>query len=91
MSIGLWLGLIFTVVWGTLADKTGQRGLVALAGISGLWFSLLGWLRYPLPIKYIANAVDRSVSKMLVHSDYGTARFLALTSAVTFSGVWHPV
>jgi hypothetical protein len=91
MSIGLWLGLIFTVIWGTLADKTGQRGLVAFAGISGLWLSLLGRLRLSSLMKHIANAIDRSVSKMLVHSEYGTARFLALTSAVTFSGVWHPV
>lgn len=72
MSIGLWLGLIMTIIWGTLADRTGQRGLIALAGITGLWLSLLA-------------------GRILVFSDYGFARFLALTSAVTFSGVWHPV
>ena len=40
MSIGLWLGLVMTIVWGYLADRTGRRGLVALVGLFGLWFSL---------------------------------------------------
>ena len=38
MSIGLWLGLIMTLIAGMLADRTGRRGLIALGGISGLWF-----------------------------------------------------
>ncbi|KAK5166080.1 uncharacterized protein LTR77_008341 [Saxophila tyrrhenica] len=78
MSIGLWLGLIMTFIAGILADRTDRRGLIALGGIFGLWLSVL-------------------VSKMLVpdhevttiHHD--VARFLALTSAVGFSGTWHPV
>lgn len=72
MSIGLWCGLVLTILWGYLADKTGRRGLVALAGISGLWLSLCS-------------------SRLLVFSHTGQARFAALTCAVAFSGVWHPV
>lgn len=78
MSIGLWGGLILTIIWGFMADRTGRRGLVALAGILGLFLSLfISWLLVP--------------ETAAPSSTHGLARFLALTSAVAFSGTWHPV